>query len=192
MKKILITIASVLLVTAVVSAAYAQEAEDGPIVTAQPDAPGFIPTSSAPPPVADSNSAPSAGAPAVGGAPPEPTIHFVFNNGVPANFDISQIENRDFHFNELPEPAQRLFLQGLPTSDRAYFENMRAGSNDQTYRITPSGGQFKDSHPWDGLVQNWRNSSGNWSVSHERRGTGHEPRGIQPPKAYWVTWKHKL
>lgn len=186
MKKILITIASVLLVTAVVGVAYAQEADDGPIVTAPPESSGAVPVVP--------ESTPSTSAPEVAGAPPQPVIRFEFSGDIPANFDISKFQGKDFHFNELPESAQRLFIQGLPSADRPLFENLRAsdGNSEQFRVLAPNGDKFKGSYPWDGLVQNWKNRPDSWSISHSRHGTGHELRGTEVPKAYWITWKRKF
>lgn len=177
MKKILFTIASVLLVTAVVSAAYAQEADDGPISTARPDD------------AAPVNAAPSN---AVAGAPPQPVVRFQFIGEVPANFNISQIQNRDIPFSEMPAPAQRLFIQGLSPSDRENdFSNFRLDPNAPTYRV--SGEQFKGGdHPWDGLVQAWRDRPGNVTIEHTRLRSGHELMGEDPPKVWMIklSFKH--
>ena len=190
MKKILITIASVLLVTAVVSVAYSQEADDGPIVTAPPDSRALGTVS----PEVAANPFPAVvrlidQAQSVGGAPSQPIIRFQFE-GAPANLDISQFRDRDFHFNELPESAQRLFIQGLPSADRNYFESLPQDQNND-FRYEPRN-PGTSARPWDGLVSNWRSRKDSFSISHERRGTGHELRGLEVPKVYWVTWKRKL
>ena len=185
MKKILITIASVLLVTAVVGVAYAQEVdEDGPIATAPPEVavvPGAAPV--IPPPVAEVQ--PEAN---VAGAPPQPVIRFEFDGETPANFDISRIQGRDFRFTELPPEVQNL----LRAADRPNFEMIRPTDEREFRAIAPNGNQFRDARPWEGIVQSVRSSTGNWSVSRERGGTGHEPRGVELPKVYWVKYKVKF
>lgn len=182
MKKILITIASVLLVTAVVGVAYAQEVdEDGPIVTAPPE----IPAGSGPAPAAAAPAQPEAN---VAGAPPQPVIRFEFDGETPANFDISRIQGRDFRFTELPPEVQNL----LRAADRPNFEMIRPTDEREFRAIAPNGNQFRDARPWEGIVQSVRSSSGHWSVSRDRGGTGHEPRGVELPKVYWVRYKVKF
>lgn len=196
MKKILITIASVLLVTAVVGVAYAQEAdEDGPVVTAPPDGPAPTAGSPSAPASGAAVSSPVAPAPTptseanVAGAPPQPVIRFEFIGEVPANFDISRIQGRDFHFGELPTEFQSL----VRSADRPNFEYIRP-TDEREYRvIEPNGNQFRDSRPWAGLVQSVRSSTGNWSVSHDRGSVpANLPRGAEIPKVYWVKYKVKF
>jgi hypothetical protein len=172
MKRILITIVSVLLVTAVVGVAYAQEAddEDAPIRTAQPEAAVTLPEAN------------------VTGAPPPPVIRFVFEGTAPSNIDTSQFLNRDFDLSEVPPEVRNL----LSSMDRPNFEIIKP-TDERDYRVfAPNGNQFKGSPPWESLVQNLRSRSSHWSVSRERAGTGHEPRGVVLPKVYWVRYKVKF
>lgn len=198
MKKIVISILSVLVVTVVVGVAYAAEVDpDAPIATVQPVVPEDSPL---PTPLGEVDNAPPTPpptpppivAPSTSSATPDLSINFDFS-AAPTDSVFYSLNGSVVEFKKLPPSLQNLIISNANEDDQNQFRNLR----DQPVQEFTSDYKPEKNKPFQGLVDRWNQRPGSFSIERMPRANIPEslrrsPEFKEPPRPWMLKFNLKF